>query len=378
MKKLIIVNVSERSELLLNVTIPDYVICTVMDEEFRHWNQNRTIPVYSYEKGIQLYKDGVVDGFLVLSSSKPYLNRKIVTRLSLKGVSIEDIYYVEEKFFTTRNNISICSFMDRRDLDYIECQIVDFCNLNCLSCLHYSPLVKKREFPDKDRVLKGFVLLKKYYQNVMNIRIMGGEPLLNPDLAWYCNELRQLFPDSNIAVVTNGLLLQQLSADILEVFRNNRIIIDISYYPVLASQIDDIHHMLEQQGIEHKISKLITYFRKIGDFQSNGNDPKYIHDNCPSRYSTCLKYSMISSCFLPFVTEYLNEYYALQLPENEGIDLERESLITREINSFLDSELQRCAYCTNKWKGEKNNWQCCNNNMSIPLNGFQFTEDDNR
>ena len=70
-------------------------------------------------------------------------------------------------------------------LSYLEFHVADHCNLNCKYCTHYSPLVEKPVFTDYERFEADFRQLKKLIIDIGVIRIVGGEPLLNPELGKY-------------------------------------------------------------------------------------------------------------------------------------------------------------------------------------------------
>ena len=92
-------------------------------------------------------------------------------------------------------------------IDYLEHHIVDHCNLNCAGCSHFSPLASEW-YESLEDFRKDFTeLANKTNTQVKTIRIMGGEPLLHPQVTDFLITARQLFPTSEIQLVTNGILL---------------------------------------------------------------------------------------------------------------------------------------------------------------------------
>lgn len=92
-------------------------------------------------------------------------------------------------------------------LDYIEININDHCNLNCKGCSHFAPLAPA-SFKNFNTFLKDIKRLKQLIPHIFKIRIMGGEPFLNPELKRYVETLKEVYPYSDLRIVTNGLLLK--------------------------------------------------------------------------------------------------------------------------------------------------------------------------
>ena len=91
-------------------------------------------------------------------------------------------------------------------LDYLEFHLADHCNLNCAGCLHYAPFADRR-FADLETIRRDFKRLKELFSNIRHIRILGGEPLLYPDVGEVVKTVRAAFPRSKVRVVTNGVVL---------------------------------------------------------------------------------------------------------------------------------------------------------------------------
>ena len=95
----------------------------------------------------------------------------------------------------------------------LELHLADHCNLNCRSCDHYSP-ISEECFPAFEKVSSDMKKLSEITNaNIDNILLLGGEPLLNKDIEKYVVMVRDLFPNSNIQIVTNGILLKKQSEE---------------------------------------------------------------------------------------------------------------------------------------------------------------------
>ena len=107
----------------------------------------------------------------------------------------------------------------------IEYSVAYHCNLKCSACSHMSPYVAK-----KLPTLKSFVDDLGALTRVMHakdIRLLGGEPLQNPEIVEYLKEARRSgIADVNM-VTTNGLLLHSMKDE----FWENVDFIWLSLYP---------------------------------------------------------------------------------------------------------------------------------------------------
>ena len=114
-------------------------------------------------------------------------------------------------------------------IQYLEHHIVDHCNLNCAGCTHFSPLVEEPWYEDIRIFKQDFTKLAEM-TDVRLIRLMGGEPLLHPQLCEFLQIVRNLFPNSEIQLVTNGILLKQRRDELLPLCNNLKIKICTSNY----------------------------------------------------------------------------------------------------------------------------------------------------
>ncbi len=90
-----------------------------------------------------------------------------------------------------------------------EINAVLHCNLTCRACSHRSPIFKKN-ITEPEVVYRDLKLLSKYVAPNM-IRVVGGEPLLHPNIEELIEAIRRSDAAPWIRVVTNGVLLTKAS-----------------------------------------------------------------------------------------------------------------------------------------------------------------------
>lgn len=171
---------------------------------------------------IILLEDVEKDSNVVISVLNTNSILEIYQKLRLAGVS--NIYWFYDTIQNDANNDNL-GFLQKECLNlsgwgdvimpHIELHISDKCNLNCRGCTHFSPL-----FDDVGAVLENKMAdikqLKKIFSDILRIDVLGGEPLLNPQLKEYIVELRRELPKTFIQIYTNGLLIPRLDKDVLQ------------------------------------------------------------------------------------------------------------------------------------------------------------------
>lgn len=296
----------------------------------------------------------------------------------LRKNNFKNIYVVSEDIlYSEQTSIEdIKRFIDKIDLsvpfiNYLEMNVVDHCNLNCKGCAHFSN-VCDNNCVDLEQYKSDLKLISEKF-NVYYFRILGGEPLLHPNLKQLIEISRQLLVNTRIVIVTNGLLISRLSEDILKVITDNDIMISISLYKPTFEKLDDIINVLHKYNIKFLIND--DYFRPvspIGKFQTSLSLEKESMNNnsdkvCTGRFCRFLRNGKISKCYYPLLIEILNRKYGtnFELDENDYVEL---STIEDGWNVIeqLNNRIPFCDYCREEiyefdWESHFKNDKCLSN-----------------
>ena len=83
------------------------------------------------------------------------------------------------------------------------------CNLNCAGCNHFAPLTKPHfiDIEQFQALLDRLRFLCGTRVQIRIIRLMGGEPLLHPQISDLVQMTRDAFQKTAIEIRTNGILL---------------------------------------------------------------------------------------------------------------------------------------------------------------------------
>lgn len=287
--------------------------------------------------------------FIVLAMISPKSREEIKRTLSPKG--IDSFIEIDGKQLSKYLKANKFEFnfkkMHLPVLDYLETHLVDHCNLNCKGCSHFCNLAEEK-FTGVEDIKKDFYQLSKVFRNIKVIRLMGGEPLLHPEVNKIIADVRSSFPDSEIKLATNGFLLKTMSEDFWETCRKNNITVDFSKYPPIKNIWDDIISLCQRKGVKVGIVNVADDFFAFHNSKGDSN-PKEALSMCRKlSYCPLLKDSKIYICAKSVYISYYNDYFSTKVPTDNGIDIFKTS--GRKILKFLNEPVQTCAWCAVNWR----------------------------
>ena len=97
--------------------------------------------------------------------------------------------------------------MNKFQLPFVEMMVTQFCNLSCVGCSNYADLKHTGYVPwqiGRQEIESWLPRL-----DIKEFGIMGGVPLINPEIKTWIRGLRELLPNSPIRFSTNGELLDK-------------------------------------------------------------------------------------------------------------------------------------------------------------------------
>ncbi len=332
---------------------------------------NETLDGYidSYKNG-EYEGEKIVDISLVDQESNviiSVLNTNSIIEIyhSLRNAGIKKIYWYfdaykkgskgENDFF--KEQCLNLSGWGELIMPHVELHISDKCNLNCKGCSHFSPLYSDLN-ASFDKKMNDVRSLKKLFDNIFRIDILGGEPLLNPELKQYVEALRTELPETFIQIYTNGLLVPKLKDDVLKAIYENNICISISEYRPTHNMIENIKHRLDGYNIRYHIAAYDEK-QKFNIPISTSDNSKYprlcISDGCIT-----VSDGKISRCPTLMYIERFNEYFHQNLP-TEGIYMINEYSDGYRLLEDMKKEVPLCNHCIKC----DIDWSVCENEKRI-------------
>jgi len=168
----------------------------------------------------------------------------------------------------------------------LEVNIVYSCNLKCEYCTHLGKYMKGCVSLD-EIVLWYAAWHEKVHPELFTL--LGGEPLLHPNLTEVLYATKEYWHNSEIQMVTNGLLLPTVPESVWEALRKANILVSISKHsirPEFEQKLSLGIQCLEQRGIRCEIRPSYTWWMKSHRLDESGrilpycSDPEKAWKNC--------------------------------------------------------------------------------------------------
>ncbi|MDE6839069.1 MAG: radical SAM protein [Acutalibacter sp.] len=246
----------------------------------------------------------------------------------------------------------ISNFVPQKQLRF-EVHVTEHCNLNCKQCSHFSPLAEE-SYLDLCEYKRDCQRLSELFGGKMSvIQLLGGEPLLHPEINEIIRITRAAFPVGRIRVVTNGVLLPSMSEDFWETCRECHAEISVSEYPIHFDYHGWGNKVEKEKGVAYTPeafgrSKMMKLY-PIRTKQMPGNDnARRNFFNCVSANSDCiaLKSGKMYTCCTVANVIHLKKHFNLDLPisDLDGVDIYAVK-DGAELLEKLANPVPFCEYC---------------------------------
>ena len=307
------------------------------------------ISIISLEKFINLY--GVESVMVLVAARGSYSRLSIINQLktnNVENIGVFKFSYCDykQKICDVREAIIDISSIDKPFMPYLEYNVTDSCNLKCKGCTHFSNLLSDNEFADclefKSDIEK---LSEKVY--IGQLRLLGGEPLLHPDLSEFVSVARNCLPNSDIFIVSNGLLIPKVDERVLLSLRENNVGFHISRYYPTDKLCDVIEEKLSSLGVNYYMeSDVIKQFGRCLSMKGN-SDVNLSQQACISLGCRFMKSGKVYKCPFDGLISLFTDYYNIEnVPKSCGIDVYDDSTDWEyELNKLFKEPIDMCKYC---------------------------------
>lgn len=192
---------------------------------------------------------------------------------------------------------------------------------------------------------------------VHHINILGGEPLLHPEITRIVEMVRHYFAYGNIYLVTNGVLLNRMDESFWKACKYCNIVIAPTQYPVKLDY-EEIKNNVIAHGIQYQSFGQAAdgwYHTVLSESGDKNEIQQFLHcsnaNNC-----TVLEHGKLYPCPKAAKVRHFNKAFGnrFQQSSHDYIDIYKaESL--KEIMEFLSKPIPFCRYC-DTFASEKIEW----------------------
>lgn len=239
-------------------------------------------------------------------------------------------------------------------MDYFEVHITEHCNLKCKSCDNFSPIAEEG-YTDEETFDKELKRMSELFPNVWCIRLLGGEPLLNPNINFFMKTTRLYFPNPEIRVTTNATLLHKMNESFWKYCHDNNITIEYTYYPIHIDR-EKYKSLGKQYDVKiigfngSEAEEKSTYRYAIHN--TKDQDINYNFEHCIRKHCHTLKNGNIYLCTCPPNICHFNKFFNknLEVTTDDYINIYEHT--AEEIDEYLSKPIPFCGYCniaTGSW-----------------------------
>lgn len=173
------------------------------------------------------------------------------------------------------------------------------------------------------------------------IRLMGGEPLLNPNFTEYFVETRKLFPKSEIVLVSNGTLLRNVKDEDIDLMNKNNIGLCVSNYKINIdmNKFNKFNtHYFHDKASLYNISLDLTGSQ---DIATSFRDCDIVQHNW-----LFYKNGRLYQCCIMGNIEYFINHFNVDIDfDIDDISIDVATHTLEEVELFLKTPHQICKYC---------------------------------
>lgn len=229
----------------------------------------------------------------------------------------------------------------------LEIHISESCNLNCSGCCHFAQIAEEEYLTPQEHEKN----LSSIDNNILNyfsvIHLLGGEPLKNKDIIDIMRITRKYYT-KDIKIITNGLLIRNMSDEFFCACIENDIEIAFTKYPV----------NIDYDGIIFEYKKKyralrIGYYNFNSDFYhhkfdiSRSQDHIHNYHICPGpTWQHCFQLvgtRLYICCYSAYIRHF-NKRFGYDMRDDEYIEMKDISSV-RQIDDWAKTPKLFCGHC---------------------------------
>ena len=249
----------------------------------------------------------------------------------------------------------------------LEFFITNRCTLNCKMCLCSIPYIENPMHTPKETIFKEFEKAFELYDELGRVEIIGGEPLMHPDIAEIIEDLlkyKDKYP--KIRITTNATIIP--NKDLISTIKKaEKMGIEgeflLDNYGDISCNINNIIQLLKKEKIPYRVDRYVGDNQRFNGWLCYGNytlineteeELKKKFDNClcPKLDFHDTHNGKIYSCVYAMTGTVLNKF---KLNDDEYVDLFNEKLSIEEkrkiTTTFLTKPTVACRYCNGFYEG---------------------------
>lgn len=243
-------------------------------------------------------------------------------------------------------------FQKQPRFEYMVLNILNHCNLRCKGCDHFA-CIAEPYLVSYEAIEKEIIRISEITKgHITKIGIMGGEPLLHPELLKILACVRAYFPNTILRLTSNGILMNQQKQEFWDVCRENKIVLVVTKYP-LKTDYKKMEEIARKNNVQFEYYQgtggdaIKTSCKKTINPKGDNNPVESFYKCDVANYGNFLMEGKMYCC--PFVgsAHIFNEKFGdvLEVTEEDYIDIYSPDITYDNLLEFSARAHQFCRYC---------------------------------
>ncbi len=274
---------------------------------------------------------------------------KVTEELYLNDILDDSLFYLILNKMNELAHLNVYPIIPR-----LQFQVVDHCNLNCVSCMTASPLAKPY-FADINEFEKDLRRMSDLTgKHISTFGLLGGEPLLHPNIGDFAEMARIILPNTDIRIVTNMLLIKKMDAKFYKQVVDSNIQFECSiYFTKDKYDYEEAFSFMKQKGIDSRniivLTRGVRSFHNISLNLAGYISQPYRYESCDVRDCLSLKSGKLYHCPVSQNAIHIKEYFGLEKEQlmhmpDDYIDI-YSCMHPDDIAIFMNNPSPFCGYC---------------------------------
>ena len=233
----------------------------------------------------------------------------------------------------------------RLRLYHFEIHVTDHCNLNCKGCGHFSNLCPPT-FLGLDEFESDVTAVAERL-DVDDVWLLGGEPLLHPQIDEFVRIARRCFPKTRISVQTNSTLVTRMGQEFWSALAETNTVLLCDLYPI-GLPVDEINALGAKNGVTVEWTGYRSEFFKLPIDIEGRQDPANSFLRCDGLCNCpVVRHGTIYPCpFAAYADVFAAHFGIAGLDVTDADSMSaRDDRDPREIMDFLLKPIPWCRHC---------------------------------
>jgi len=238
-----------------------------------------------------------------------------------------------------------------RSVDLI---ITERCSLRCKDCANLMQYYQRPQNVDFDLLMRSLTALCSVLDEIMELRIIGGDALMNKRWPEIVARATQEDHIKRVVIYTNGAVVP--GPDQIRLLKHPKVLMLVTDYGSLSCNMDRLKHYLAENGIAHRILRVDSWLdcASLERHDRTEEDNARIYRDCCAKNMLTLSDGKLFRC--PFAANAdrlgavpAGEGDSVNILNGVGADSDNPTLRNRLVNYALNhGPMTACDYCNGR------------------------------